>query len=179
MDPFYYQDDKPVREMSDIAGHAVRCMYLYCGMADVAALKQDSGYIESLNRLWDDVVLRNMYITGGIGSSRHNEGFTEDYDLPNLDAYCETCASVGMVLWNQRMNQFTGDSKYIDVLERSMYNGALAGISLEGGSVFSMLILWNLKETITVKHGMVALVAQAKYLASFHLSVNYNLRNLQ
>ena len=89
-DPFYYQDDKPVREMSDIAGHAVRCMYLYCGMADVAALKQDSGYIESLNRLWDDVVLRNMYITGGIGSSRHNEGFTEDYDLPNLDAYCET-----------------------------------------------------------------------------------------
>lgn len=106
----------------------------------------------------------------GIGSSRHNEGFTEDYDLPNLDAYCETCASVGMVLWNQRMNQFTGDSKYIDVLERSMYNGALAGISLEGDR-FSMLILWNLKETITVKHGMVALVAQAKYLASFHLSV--------
>ena len=135
-DPFYYQDDKPVREMSDIAGHAVRCMYLYCGMADVAALKQDSGYIESLNRLWDDVVLRNMYITGGIGSSRHNEGFTEDYDLPNLDAYCETCASVGMVLWNQRMNQFTGDSKYIDVLERSMYNGALAGISLEGDRFF-------------------------------------------
>ena len=122
--------------MSDIAGHAVRCMYLYCGMADVAALKQDSGYIESLNRLWDDVVLRNMYITGGIGSSRHNEGFTEDYDLPNLDAYCETCASVGMVLWNQRMNQFTGDSKYIDVLERSMYNGALAGISLEGDRFF-------------------------------------------
>ena len=119
-----------------IAGHAVRCMYLYCGMADVAALKQDSGYIESLNRLWDDVVLRNMYITGGIGSSRHNEGFTEDYDLPNLDAYCETCASVGMVLWNQRMNQFTGDSKYIDVLERSMYNGALAGISLEGDRFF-------------------------------------------
>ncbi len=135
-DPFYYQDDKPVREMTDIAGHAVRCMYLYCGMADVAALKQDSGYIKSLNRLWDDVVLRNMYVTGGIGSSRHNEGFTEDYDLPNLDAYCETCASVGMVFWNQRMNQFTGDSKYIDVLERSMYNGALAGISLEGDRFF-------------------------------------------
>ncbi|WP_297905769.1 beta-L-arabinofuranosidase domain-containing protein [uncultured Parabacteroides sp.] len=135
-DPFYYQDDKPVREMTDISGHAVRCMYLYCGMADVAALKQDSGYIASLNRLWDDVVLRNMYVTGGIGSSRHNEGFTEDYDLPNLDAYCETCASVGMVLWNQRMNQFTGDSKYIDVLERSMYNGALAGISLEGDRFF-------------------------------------------
>lgn len=135
-DPFYYQDEKPVREMTDIAGHAVRCMYLYCGMADVAALKQDSGYIAALNRLWDDVVLRNMYVTGGIGSSRHNEGFTEDYDLPNMDAYCETCASVGMVFWNQRMNQFTGDSKYIDVLERSMYNGALAGISLAGDRFF-------------------------------------------
>ena len=135
-DPFYYQDEKPVREMTDIAGHAVRCMYLYCGMADVAAMKKDSGYIAALNRLWDDVVFRNMYITGGIGSSRHNEGFTEDYDLPNLDAYCETCASVGMVLWNQRMNQFTGDAKYINVLERSMYNGALAGISLAGDRFF-------------------------------------------
>lgn len=134
--PFYYQDEKPVREMTDIAGHAVRCMYLYCGMADVAALKQDSGYIAALHRLWDDVVLRNMYITGGIGSSRHNEGFTEDYDLPNLDAYCETCASVGMVFWNQRMHQLTGDAKYIDVLERSMYNGALAGISLAGDRFF-------------------------------------------
>ena len=77
-----------------------------------------------------------MYITGGIGSSHDNEGFTEDYDLPNLDAYCETCASVGMVLWNQRMNQLTGDSKYIDVLERSLYNGALAGISLGGDRFF-------------------------------------------
>ena len=111
-------------------------MYLYCGMADVAALKKDTAYVEALNRLWDDVVLRNMYVTGGIGSSRHNEGFTEDYDLPNLDAYCETCASVGMVYWNQRMNQFTGDSKYIDVLERSMYNGALAGVSLAGDRFF-------------------------------------------
>ena len=134
--PMYYQDEMPVREMSSIAGHAVRCMYLYCGMADVAALKQDSGYIAAMNRLWDDVVLRNMYITGGIGSSKHNEGFTEDYDLPNLEAYCETCASVGMVFWNQRMNQFTGDSKYMDVLERSMYNGALAGISLAGDRFF-------------------------------------------
>lgn len=132
----YYQDDKPVREMTDIAGHAVRCMYLYCGMADVAAIKRDSGYIAALDRLWEDVVLRNMYITGGIGSSKHNEGFTEDYDLPNLEAYCETCASVGMVFWNQRMNQFTGDSKYIDVLERSLYNGALAGISLKGDRFF-------------------------------------------
>lgn len=134
--PEYCQDDKPVREMTDIAGHAVRAMYLYCGMADVAALKNDTGYIQALDRLWNDVVFRKMYVTGGIGSSRHNEGFTEPYDLPNYDAYCETCASVGMVYWNSRMNQFTGDSKYIDVLERSMYNGALAGISLEGDRFF-------------------------------------------
>lgn len=135
-DPVYYQDIIPVRQLTDISGHAVRCMYLYCGMADVAALKNDTGYIAAMDRLWDDVVHRNMYITGGIGSSRDNEGFTEDYDLPNLDAYCETCASVGMVLWNQRMNQLTGDSKYIDVLERSLYNGALAGISLGGDRFF-------------------------------------------
>lgn len=135
-DPVYYQDIVPVRRLTDISGHAVRCMYLYCGMADVAALKNDTGYIAAMDRLWDDVVHRNMYITGGIGSSRDNEGFTEDYDLPNLDAYCETCASVGMVLWNQRMNQLTGDSKYIDVLERSLYNGALAGISLGGDRFF-------------------------------------------
>lgn len=135
-DPVYYQDIVPVRRLTDISGHAVRCMYLYCGMADVAALKNDTGYIAAIDRLWDDVVHRNMYITGGIGSSRDNEGFTEDYDLPNLDAYCETCASVGMELWNQRMNQLTGDSKYIDVLERSLYNGALAGISLGGDRFF-------------------------------------------
>ncbi len=135
-DPVYYQDIVPVRRLTDISGHAVRCMYLYCGMADVAALKNDTGHIAAIDRLWDDVVHRNMYITGGIGSSRDNEGFTEDYDLPNLDAYCETCASVGMVLWNQRMNQLTGDSKYIDILERSLYNGALAGISLGGDRFF-------------------------------------------
>ena len=134
--PKYYQDEIPVREMTDISGHAVRSMYLYCGMADVASYTGDQGYIDALNRLWDDVVLRNMYITGGIGQSASNEGFTNDYSLPNLTAYCETCASVGMVFWNWRMNQLTGDSKYVDVLERSMYNGALAGISLAGDTFF-------------------------------------------
>ena len=134
--PQYYQDQVPVRDITDVSGHAVRLMYLACGMADVAACTGDRGYIDALHRLWDDVVLRNMYITGGIGQSRHNEGFTEDYSLPNLTAYCETCASVGMVFWNWRMNQFTGDAKYIDVLERSLYNGALAGISLEGDRFF-------------------------------------------
>lgn len=134
--PEYYQDDVPVRDMTDISGHAVRAMYLYCGMSDVAAYTHDTGYIEALNRLWDDIILRNMYITGGIGQSAHNEGFTTDYSLPNLTAYCETCASVGMVYWNWRMNQFTGDSKYVDILEKAMYNGALAGISLDGDRFF-------------------------------------------
>lgn len=135
-DPAYYQDVVPVRRLESISGHAVRCMYLYCGMADVAALKQDTGYVSAMNRLWEDVVERNMYVTGGIGSSKDNEGFTEDYDLPNKEAYCETCASVGMVYWNQRMNQLTGDAKYVDVLERAMYNGALAGVSLAGDRFF-------------------------------------------
>ena len=132
----YYQDEVPVRELSRITGHAVRAMYLYCGMADVAAYTGDKEMIAALDRLWDHVVNRNMYITGGIGQSASNEGITSDYDLPNLTAYCETCASVGMVFWNWRMNQFTGDGKYIDVMERSLYNGALAGISLGGDRFF-------------------------------------------
>ena len=132
----YYQDAVPVRELADISGHAVRAMYLYCGMADVASYTHDQGYIGALGRLWDDVVLRNMYITGGIGSSKRNEGFTEDYDLPNLEAYCETCASIGMVLWNSRMNRMTGDGKYADIVERSLYNGVLAGVSLSGDRFF-------------------------------------------
>jgi DUF1680 family protein len=86
--------------------------------------------------VWEDVVHRNMYITGGIGSSGSNEGFTIDYDLPNEKAYCETCASVGMVFWNQRMNTLTGEAKYTDVLERSLYNGALSGLSLSGDRFF-------------------------------------------
>ena len=132
----YYQDEVPVRDLSRISGHAVRAMYLYCGMADVAAYTGDTGLIDALDRLWDHVVNRNMYITGGIGQSARNEGITEDYDLPNLTAYCETCASVGMVLWNWRMNQLSGDAKYADVMERAMYNGALAGISLPGDRFF-------------------------------------------
>ena len=111
-------------------------MYLFCGMADVAAHTGNTSYIAALDRLWDDVVLRNMYITGGIGQSANNEGFAEDYFLPNKDAYCETCASVGMVLWNWRMFQFKEDAVYADILEKAMYNGALAGISLSGDRFF-------------------------------------------
>lgn len=134
--PSYYQDEMPVRNLSVISGHAVRAMYLFTGMADVAALKHDTAYVSALHRLWDNVVGAKMYVTGGIGSSRQNEGFTADFDLPNKEAYCETCASVGMVFWNQRMNQLTGDAKYADVMERSLYNGALAGISLQGDKFF-------------------------------------------
>lgn len=132
----YYQDEVPVRELETITGHAVRAMYLYSGMADVAAYTGDTGFTDALDRLWDHVVNKNMYITGGIGQSSRNEGITEDYDLPNLTAYCETCASVGMVFWNWRMLQLSGDGKYADVMERSLYNGALAGVNLEGNRFF-------------------------------------------
>lgn len=132
----YCQDDVPVRALSDITGHAVRAMYLYTGMADVNTFKPEANYLPALTRVWDDVVNRNMYITGGIGSSRSNEGFTVDYDLPNETAYCETCASIGMVFWNHRMFLLTGESQYMNVLERSLYNAALDGVSLSGDRFF-------------------------------------------
>lgn len=134
--PAYAQDAVPVKEQKEITGHAVRAMYLYTGAADVAVAKGDLGYMQAMKTVWEDVVYRNMYVTGGIGSSGSNEGFSVDYDLPNEQAYSETCASVGMVFWNQRMNLLEGDSKYIDVLERSLYNGALDGLSLSGDHFF-------------------------------------------
>ncbi len=135
-DTAYAQDVVPVRQQKEITGHAVRAMYLYTGAADVAALTGDEGYVKAMNAVWEDVVYRNMFITGGIGSSGRNEGFSVDYDLPNEQAYCETCASVGMVFWNQRMNLMSGESKFIDVLERSLYNGARDGLSLSGDRFF-------------------------------------------
>lgn len=135
-DTGYAQDLVSVKEQSEITGHAVRAMYLYTGAADVAAHTGDKDYLTAMRRVWEDVVYRNMYITGGIGSAGSNEGFTRDYDLPNEQAYCETCASVGMVFWNQRMNSLTGQGEYIDVLERSLYNGALDGLSLSGDRFF-------------------------------------------
>jgi uncharacterized protein len=135
-DPKYDQNDVPLENQKKVEGHAVRAMYLYTGAADVSAAKKESKYLPALFSIWDNLVGKNMYITGGIGSSGHNEGFTKDYDLPNESAYCETCASVGMILWNQRMNLMTGESKYIDVLERALYNGALSGLSLTGDKFF-------------------------------------------
>src|SRR5207302_8411736 len=99
----YAQDHKPVREQTDVVGHAVRAMYLYCGMADVAALTGDRSLLRPLERIGHDVVDRKMYLTGGIGPSARNEGFTVPYDLPNDTAYAETCAAIGMALWNHRM----------------------------------------------------------------------------
>ncbi len=135
-DTAYAQDVVPVKQQSEITGHAVRAMYMYTGAADVAAQTGDKDYLNAMRRVWEDVVYRNLYITGGIGSSGRNEGFGVDYDLPNEQAYCETCASVGMVFWNQRMNALTGNAEYIDVLERSLYNGALDGLSLSGDRFF-------------------------------------------
>ncbi|GAA4787001.1 glycoside hydrolase family 127 protein [Olivibacter ginsenosidimutans] len=135
-DPAYCQDAVPLKDQKEITGHAVRAMYLYTGAADVGAATQNADYMQAMQNVWQDVVYRNMYITGGIGSSGSNEGFSQDYDLPNAKAYCETCASVGMVFWNQRMNLLTGDAKYMDVLERSLYNGALDGLSYSGDHFF-------------------------------------------
>lgn len=134
--PPYCQDDVPVKQIEKVTGHAVRAMYLYTAMADVMLASGQPSYVEALHRVWSSTVERNMYITGGIGPSRHNEGFTHDFDLPNDTAYCETCAAIAMVFWNHRMNLLFGDAKYADVVEREMYNGALAGISLSGDKFF-------------------------------------------
>jgi DUF1680 family protein len=132
----YAQDHKPVREQTEVTGHAVRAMYLYSGMADVAALTGDKGLTAALDKIWHDVTERKMYLTGGIGPSASNEGFTVPYDLPNDTAYCETCAAIGMALWNHRMFLMTGEAKYADVLEREVYNGLISGVSLGGDRFF-------------------------------------------
>jgi DUF1680 family protein len=133
-DTRYAQDHLPVREQKEAVGHAVRAMFLYCAMADLAYETGDAGLLEASKHLHDSVTLRRMYVTGGIGPSEHNEGFTADYDLPNDNAYQETCASSGMVLWNHRLLKLTGDSKYADVMELSLYNAMAAGVSLDGNT---------------------------------------------
>jgi DUF1680 family protein len=132
----YAQDHKPIREQTEVAGHAVRAMYLYCGMADMTGLTSEQALRTAMERIWHDVVDRKMYVTGGIGPSAHNEGFTVPYDLPNDSAYAETCAAIGMALWNHRLFLMSGDGKYADVLEREVYNGLLSGVSLSGDRFF-------------------------------------------
>jgi DUF1680 family protein len=132
----YSQDDKPVVDQSEAVGHAVRAMYMYSGMADVGVLAGIPAYLEALDRLWEDVVYKKMYLTGGIGAAGSIEGFGPAYELPNAEAYCETCASIGLILWNERMFLLDGDAKYIDVLERTLYNGFLSGVGLSGDRFF-------------------------------------------
>jgi hypothetical protein len=132
----YCQDDVPVKNIEKVTGHAVRAMYMYTAMADIVMVTGDQTYLNALHHVWEHTVQRNMYLTGGIGPSKHNEGFTVDYDLPNETAYCETCAAIAMVFWNHRMNFLTGDAKYADIIEREMYNGALSGISFTGNKFF-------------------------------------------
>ncbi len=132
----YCQAHKKVTEQTVAVGHAVRAAYMYTGMADVATLTNDQGYVNAIDKIWQDIVYKKLYLTGGIGATGGNEGFGEPYNLPNMAAYCETCASVANVLWNYRMFLLHGNAKYYDILERTLYNGLLSGVSLTGDRFF-------------------------------------------
>lgn len=132
----YSQAHKPVLEQDEAVGHAVRATYMYAGMADVAAITGDSSYIKAVDRIWENIVSKKIYITGGIGARHAGEAFGDNYELPNLSAYNETCAAIGNVYVNYRLFLLHGDAKYFDVLERTLYNGLISGVSLDGGSFF-------------------------------------------
>ena len=132
----YSQAHKPVVEQDEAVGHAVRAVYMYSGMADVAAITGDSSYIKAIDKIWDNIVSKKIYITGGIGAHHAGEAFGNNYELPNLSAYCETCTAIGNVYMNYRLFLLHGDAKYFDVLERTLYNGLISGVSLDGGSFF-------------------------------------------
>jgi DUF1680 family protein len=133
---FYSQDHKPVKQQTEAVGHAVRAAYMYSAMADVAALTGDQEYVQALDKLWEDVVFRKIYLTGGIGATGAWEGFGPAYELPNASAYAETCASIANAFWNYRMFLLHGDARYLDVFERIIYNGVLSGVSLSGDRFF-------------------------------------------
>jgi len=132
----YNQAHMKVTEQNSAVGHAVRAAYMYSGMADVAVLTKDRAYIDAISRIWKDVVYRKIYVTGGIGATGGNEGFAGPYELPNPSAYCETCASIANVFWNYRMFLHKGEIEYIDILERTLYNALLSGLSLSGDRFF-------------------------------------------
>lgn len=132
----YSQSHLPVREQTKVVGHAVRAMYLYSGMADIATEYNDDSLTSALETLWDDLTTKQMYVTGGIGPAASNEGFTDYYDLPNESAYAETCASVGLVFWANRMLGRGPNRRYADIMEQALYNGAMAGLSLDGKTFF-------------------------------------------
>lgn len=132
----YNQSHKPVREQDKVVGHAVRAMYLYAGMADVATEYHDNTLRVALDRLWDDLNSKNLYVTGGLGPSDKNEGFTADYDLPNETAYAETCAAVALAFWANRMLGMGPNTRYADAMELALYNGSISGLSLDGSLFF-------------------------------------------
>lgn len=132
----YMQDHLPVTEQREAVGHAVRATYLYCGMADVAALAGNEAYMKAIGAIWQNVVSKKLHINGSVGARRKGEAFGANYELPNETAYLETCAGIGNALWNQRMFQMYGDAKYVDVLELALYNGIISGVSLSGNEFF-------------------------------------------
>ena len=132
----YSQSHKPVVEQDEAVGHAVRAAYMYAGMADVAALTGDQDYVKAIDAIWENIVSKKLYITGGIGATASGEAFGKNYELPNMSAYCETCAAIGHVYVNYRLFLLHGESKYYDVLERTLYNGLISGVSLEGNGFF-------------------------------------------
>lgn len=132
----YSQDHLPVIEQEEVVGHAVRAVYMYAAMTDIAAIKKDTAYEKAILKLWENMVNKKMYITGGIGSLHEGEAFGENYELPNLTAYNETCAAIGDVYWNHRLHNLYGDVKYFDVIERTLYNGLISGLSLDGTNFF-------------------------------------------
>src|SRR5690606_5186758 len=132
----YSQDHLPVVQQEEVVGHAVRAVYMYAGMTDIAAIENDTTYRRAVDALWDNMVSKKMYITGGIGASHEGEAFGSNYELPNLTAYNETCASIGDVYWNHRLHMLTGEVKYFDVIERTLYNGLISGLSLDGKQFF-------------------------------------------
>lgn len=134
--PEYCQAHKKVTDQAEAVGHAVRATYMYAAMADIAALFEDDSYVHANRLIWEDMVYGKTYVTGGIGASGGNEGFAKPYELPNMSAYCETCASVGNIFWNYRMFLHEGSSDYFDVLERTLYNSLLSGVALSGDRFF-------------------------------------------
>ncbi|MDR2841111.1 MAG: glycoside hydrolase family 127 protein [Paludibacter sp.] len=132
----YSQDHKPVTEQDEVVGHAVRAVYMYAGMTDIAAISGDAGYKNAVQSLWNNMVNRKMYVSGGLGALHAGEAFGANYELPNLTAYNETCAAIGGVMWADRMFRLFGDANYYNILERMLYNGVLSGISLDGTCFF-------------------------------------------
>ncbi len=132
----YSQDHIPVVQQDEAVGHAVRAVYMYAGMTDIAAIENDSAYYNAVTKLWNNVVTKKMYITGGIGAKPEGEAFGKNYELPNLTGYNETCAAIGNVYWNHRLHNISGNADYFDVIERSLYNGLISGLSLDGKKFF-------------------------------------------